>query len=686
MSIFIGVDVGGTFTDLYAVDTSSRRVYTYKRPSTPSDPSAAILSGVHELLERYSLPLSAVAHFAHGTTVATNTLLQRNGAVVALITTRGFRDLLEIGRQTRPENYDMHLDFPPPVVSRPRRFEVEERMAADGTVVKALTDDAIDQVIKSVARSGAQAVAVCLLFGYLNPEHEQRIGEAIRQRLPDMHLSLSSEVQPEFREYERFSTTSLNAYLQPRLADYLHNLESAVRRDFPEVEVAISQSSGGLMSVRQAHQFPVRTALSGPAAGVVGALGVARAAERPNVITFDMGGTSADVAMIRDFQSGESYERRIGGLPMRLPMIDINTVGAGGGSVAWFDRDGLLKVGPRSAGADPGPACYGRKGVEATVTDANLVLRRLSEGGLLGGTMGLDRELAVMAVGKIASTLGCSLERAALGIVEIVVSNMVRAIRAVSVERGHDPRECSLLAFGGAGPLHARDIAVSLRMPEIIVPPTPGILCAAGLLSSELCEGFVITARLPVSTDARQSMVGALAELAKRGDKWFERERVPRESRRCRVTFDLRYVGQNFELPIALKPVAGKLLPEIPSADALCRLFWAAHERSYGHFSADDPIELVNIRLSASQSADPLPVPRIPEGSGASPIPTGYREVWFDASGPVRVPLFDRSVLQSGQHIAGPAIVDQMDSTTLLFPGDALTVHASGNLLIRISS
>ncbi|MBT4845237.1 MAG: hydantoinase/oxoprolinase family protein, partial [Planctomycetaceae bacterium] len=492
---FVGVDVGGTFTDFYAFDEDQHLVRIHKRPSTPKNPALAILSGLDDLARDQGVVSGKVARFAHGTTVATNALIQRRGAPVALITTEGFRDLLEIGRQIRPKMYDLKADEPPPLVPRKHRIEIKERIDANGGIVETLEDSAIRKAVETVKASGAEACAVGLLFAFLNPEHERRIGEILKAELPDVFVSLSSSVQPEFREYERLSTTVLNAYLQPIVTRYMDTLKGGLASRIPRAVIGINQSSGGLMSVGRAGEFPIRTALSGPAAGVVGAVHIAKLAGYDDVITLDMGGTSADVALIQDGKAGIGFDQKVAEFPVRLPMVDVNTIGAGGGSIAWFDRDGLLKVGPASAGASPGPACYGQGGAEPTVSDANLVLGRLSPRGLLDGEMALDPTLSASAFKPIADQLGFTLEKTAHGVLGIVSANMVRAIRAVSVERGHDPRGFALMALGGAGPLHAVDVARTLGISTVIVPPAPGILCAQGLVVSDLKEDFVISDR-----------------------------------------------------------------------------------------------------------------------------------------------------------------------------------------------
>jgi N-methylhydantoinase A len=667
----IGVDVGGTFTDFYAED-SAGKVRLHKRPSTPANPAEAILAGVEEL------GLAGLERLSHGTTVATNALIQRRGGKVALVTTKGFRDLLEIGRQTRPHMYDLQRDRPPPLVPRERRFEVDERVTADGSVLRPLDEASLARAVEAVAASGADACAVCLLFSFLDPSHERRIGAALAKRMPSLMVSLSSDVQPEFREYERLSTTVLNAYLQPAVGRYVENLERGVAVSHAKTRVGIFQSNGGLMSTETARHFPIRTALSGPAAGAIGAVHVARLARRPNVITLDMGGTSADVCLIRDHAAGIGFDREVAGFPVRLPMIDIHTIGAGGGSIAWFDRDGLLKVGPASAGAVPGPACYGKGGTEPTVTDANLVLGRLSAKGLLGGRMSLDEAAARNAFRVTAERLGFPAERTAHGVLGIVVANMVRAIRTVSVERGHDPRRYTLMPFGGAGALHAGAVARALGMREILVPPAPGILCAQGLIVADLREDFVRTLRAPLDGGglARAAEIGA--ELRRAADEWFASEGVAPADRVRTLTLDMRYIGQNFELAV---PVGDPF----PKPEALQADFHKAHERSYGFFSATDPIEIVNVRLSASGRLGAPPLEVQSQRASGSPQPVEHRSVWFDADAARRTPVYDREALAPGHRFDGPAIIEQFDATTVLHSGDVLTVDAAQNLLIEVT-
>ena len=688
MSWLIGVDVGGTFTDFYAFEAAAGTVHLYKCPSTPDNPARAIIDGLAELCAANGIETAAVERLSHGTTVATNTLIQRRGGKVALITTEGFRDLLEVGRQTRPHMFDLQRDHPPPLVPRELRFEVMERITAGGKVVRALDAATVARAVAALRDTGADACAVCLLFSFLNADHERRIGEALAEAAPNVKVSLSSEVRPEFREYERFSTTVLNAYFQPVMERYLGDLQRHVGAALPAAALGIYQSSGGLMSIETARRFPVRTAMSGPAAGAVGAIHCARLAGRPDVISLDMGGTSADVCLIRGYDAGIGFERDIAGFPVRLPMVDINTVGAGGGSIAWFDRDGLLKVGPESAGADPGPACYGRGGTEATVTDANFVLGRLSPDGLIGGRMRLDEGAARAALAPAAERLGLGAEKTALGILGIVVATMVRAIRAVSVERGLDPRDYSLMAFGGAGALHAGDVARALGIGEILVPPAPGILCAQGLVVSELKEDFVATDRILLASAGAGAVQAHLDGLLDKAGAWFEAEGTEVPARTVRVSLDMRFVGQNFELSVPVdRPVdrqAGGAAPRLPGAQALHDLFFQVHEQHYGFHNPADPVEVINVRVTATAALPGAAADGTARGS-AAPAASAHRPVHFDGEGARQTPVYDRAALAPGHVLTGPAIIEQFDATTVLHPTDRLTVDEALNLIIEVT-
>ena len=681
---FIGVDVGGTFTDFHAMNISDGRVFLHKTPSTPNDPSLAIMTGLDALLEKSGIDVGEIVRLAHGTTVATNALIQRRGARVAVITTEGFKDLLEIGRQIRPKMYDLKADNPLPLSERHMRFEIAERVGSKGEVIKPLSTNAISDIIQRVKASNAEACAVCLLFSFLMPEHEKKIREELSMNMPNLQISLSAEVQPEFREYERFSTTLLNAYLQPVIGEYMRKLGKKFKEKAPNARLGINQSSGGLMSVERAEAMPIRTALSGPAAGTVGAIYQAKLGERANIITLDMGGTSADVALIQNYESGIGYDRVVADFPVRLPMIDIHTVGAGGGSVAWFDKDNLMKVGPLSAGAEPGPACYSRGGKQATVSDANLILGRLPDK-LIGGAMSLDIAKAETAILPIAERLEFSIERTAHGIIGIVVSNMVRAIRAVSIERGHDPRDFSLMAFGGAGALHAADVAKELDMSEIIVPPSPGILCAQGLVVSDLKEDFVVTRRVPYNRNTIQNIQKDLKGLVSRAEQWFEEEGIIGEDRTTRISFDMRYVRQNFELTIPWIELSGPpILDYSSSLEVLTERFYEQHEKTYGHFTEKDPIEIVNIRLMALGRSSTEINPVSEEHLNNSPQPISERSVWFEPNKPSKTPIYSRGDLRFGHALVGPVIIEQLDAVTVIFPGDTVKVDSSGNLIIKV--
>jgi N-methylhydantoinase A len=682
----IGVDVGGTFTDFFAYNAKTHAVRLFKTPSTPHNPAAAIVDGFIEMCKACEIAPTAVERLCHGTTVATNALIQRKGAKVAVITTRGFRDLLEIGRQTRPHLYSLQMDHPPPVVPRHQIFEVDERITAGPRIIKPIEDNSIELAIKAVKASGVESCAVCLLFSFLDDQHERRVGESLNKAGGNLKISLSSAVQPEFREYERFSTTVLNAYLQPVMDRYLTHLETRLAEESAGTKVGIYQSSGGLMSIDTARRYPVRTALSGPAAGAVGGIHSARSSNQPHIITLDMGGTSADVALIRDYEAGVGFDRAVAGFPIRLPMLDIHTVGAGGGSIAWFDRDGLLKVGPLSAGADPGPACYGRGGKEATVTDANLVLGRLSNRGLIGGRMPLNVDASRAVLAPIAERLGFSIEKTAQGILEIVVANMVRAIRTVSVERGHDPRRYCLLPFGGAGPLHASEVARELGMSRYLVPFAPGILCAQGLIASDLKDDMVRSVRMPFEESALLKLRDALDSLRDEAQRWFAREKVETAKRKISVSLDMRYVGQNFELSVPLGLAVGGKLPGIGKLDTIRKRFFGVHEQYYGFHSDTDPVEIINVRLTASAAITSLKGAKRSRQTKKKPQPASFRPVWFTGNKSLRTPVYHRATLLRGQVINGPAIVDQLDSTTVLYPGDRLVVDNAMNLLVKIKS
>lgn len=682
MHYMIGVDVGGTFTDLTLVDVRSQSVFTHKVLSTPSDPSTAIITGISELLASERVTCDQVDYLAHGTTVATNALIERKGARTGLLITEGFRDLLEIGRQVRPSLYDLQTEKPHPLVLGQYRKEVRERIYADGRVRTSLDRDTVAQAVEEVREAGVQAVAICFLFSYINPVHEEAASQIVKELFPEAYVSVSHQIVPEFREFPRLSTTVLNAYLGPVMSTYLSNFRNTVREMGIKKDPYITQSNGGILSIEETINTPVRTAVSGPSAGVVAAAHIGALTGLDNLITLDLGGTSADISLIYQGEPLLSVERTIEGWPSRIPMLDIVTIGAGGGSIAWIDDGGALKVGPQSAGASPGPACYGFGGNEPTVTDANVVLGRMSPERILGGEMLLDKGAAVAAVEKrIGTQTGLSNIEAASGIVDVVNTNMVRAIRLVSVERGYDPREFTLMAFGGAGPLHAVAVAQELEIPQVLIPPSPGTLCSLGLLVTDIRTDHVRSMPMPPDEHALPRIAALFDELTSEGLAVLDNEGVLPENRRMLRWIEARYERQNYELSIPV--VASDLVPE--KLPELIERFHAEHARLYDYARPKAPIEFVNYRLSAIGTLPKAPLPLLEQRSdGTNPTPTGERQVYFKQSGEfVSCALFDRNNLRAGDTINGPAIIEQMDSTVLIPPDVHAKLDKFGNLLLR---
>ena len=530
MSYKIGVDVGGTFTDVCMFDQDTGKVFVYKLPSTPADPSEAIGKGVKDILDLYDVSPADVSAMVHGTTVATNATLERKGARTAIITTKGFRDLIELARQTRASLYDVQVEKPVPIIYRNMRREVDERIMADGSVFKALDVSEVEKLVEELKAENVEAYAVCLLHSYINPVHEKKIKEIILEKDPGAYVSISSEVLPEIREYERMTTTALNSYIGPKVGIYAKLFKKRVKDMGMDLTPYINQSNGGLMSIETTFDNPIRTALSGPAAGVSGANYIAKLIGVKNLITFDMGGTSTDVSLIENNQPRLTTAKAIAEFPVKVPMTDVTAVGAGGGSIAWIDNGGMMKVGPESAGAVPGPVSYMRGGQLPTVTDANVVLHRLNPEVILGGRMKIDEEGARKAIEeKLAGPLGMSVLDAARGIVTVVNSNMARAIRVVSVERGYDPREFVLMAFGGAGALHAVNVAKDMGVHKVLIPSNPGILCAVGLLVSDIRSDYVKTSISNFVPENIARMNANFKELTDKGDAWLNAEKISEE-------------------------------------------------------------------------------------------------------------------------------------------------------------
>lgn len=676
--IRIGIDVGGTFTDLTLLEGA--RAVHHKTPSTPSAPSQAIETGLRALLALAEVPAADVDWIGHGATVATNMAIERKGARTGLITTQGFRDVLEIARQTRPNLYDYRDTRPPPLAPRRRRIEIPERLDHTGAILAPLDEASVHAAGAAFAKDNVEAVAVVFLHSYRNAAHEQRAAEILKTLLPGAYITCSSQVSPEFREFERTSTTVLNAFVGPRMAGYLGEVRRRVSALGIKPEPYMVHSGGGLMTLATAAEQPVRTCLSGPAAGVAAAAAIASAAGYGDVAAFDVGGTSTDIALIVDGQARVTAERDVAGYPVRAASLDITVIGAGGGSIAAVDSAGGLKVGPQSAGADPGPAAYGLGGESATLTDANLTLGRLSAAaGLVEGAQGLDGDAARAVVERaVGQPLGLSAEQAAAGVLRVAVANIARAIRAATSERGYDLGQMALIAYGGAGPLVAADVALESGCPTVIVPPAPGTLCARGILMSDPTMDFVRTVLAAADAEGWSATNAAFIAMTAEADPWLEKEAANPERRIRRRIIEARYRGQSFEAPVEVE--AGLSLP------AFIERFHAAHAMEHGYDIRTRAVEIVNCRLIASvagvrSSPDALdaPISAMPLDERAR---SGARPVFFTGQGALETALYNRERLQPGDAIPGPAIINEKTSTTVILPGWAAAVDRFGNLIL----
>ncbi|MCI0546722.1 MAG: hydantoinase/oxoprolinase family protein [Candidatus Rokubacteria bacterium] len=663
-----GIDIGGTFTDLTAVDEETGRVVVTKVPSRPREEAAAVLAG----LDALAIASRDVRRLVHGTTVGTNAVLERRGARVAVITTAGFRDLIEIGRTKRniPALFVPTFVRPRPLVERKHRFEVIERLEADGAVARPLDAESVERALDAAHAAGAEALAVCFLHAYLNPAHERAVADAAKGKRPGWPTSCSADVVAEYREFERFSTTVLNAYLQPLMDGYLTGLEERLLAAGYAHGVLTVGSSGGMMTTETARRLPIKTIFSGPAGGVSQACFVGGATGIRDFITYDMGGTSTDVCLVRDLAPKMTSDSMVGAFPVKMPQVDMHTVGAGGGSIAWLDVDASLQVGPRSAGAAPGPAAYGLGGTEPTVTDANVVLGRIGTSRRLGGSIAIDAERARAAVASLAARLGgMAVEALAEGIVRIAVARMTSAIREISIQRGHDPRDFTLIAFGGAGPMHALALAEEIGIPRVLVPRHPGNFSALGLLASDIKHDDVRT-RVGLLRE-RWPLLGALfAEMEKAAGRQLELEGFGPGARRFARTLDLRYRGQAFEL-------------EVPAHAARDRVEAAFHDRhltTYGHADRGAAIELVNARLTA-HGLVPKPAPETHRSTSASmdAALAERRPLWFDGARR-ECPVWDRERLPARAELHGPAIIEEFGATTVVLPGWRGAVDPHGNL------
>ena len=679
----IAVDVGGTFTDVFLADESGRLI-AHKVPSTLADSSVATVEGMREACASAGLALADLDLVFHGTTVATNTVLQRTGAKVGLITTEGFRDVLHIARHKKPMNYSLYQEIPwqeSPLVPRRHRLAVRERVEPPGVVTKALDEEGVRDSIAALADDEVEAVAVCFLHSYLDPSHEQRVDELLEEQLPGPFRSLRHVVCPEYREYEAFNTVAMNAYVGPVTGEYLARLAGRLDEEGVEGDVLFMTSSGGVEPTETVSRKPVNMLLSGPVGGVVGGRVSGSAAGFENLITLDVGGTSADIGVIHEGRLRHKHwlDNEVGGFHLRLSMIDVATIGAGGGSIAATDHGGMLHVGPASAGADPGPACYGRGGAAPTVTDAQFVLGRLAEGAFLGGRMDVSAALARDAVEEqVARPLGLELAEAAAGVVRVATSHMIDSIELNSVRRGYDPRDFALVAFGGAGPLFAPDIARELEIPQIVVPRFPGIASAIGLLESDVVHAHSVSLLHGLREIDPATLAARYAELAERALGQLEADGFDEEARLLERYAECRYAGQGYELRI---PAPGGPV-DAAWVDAVERTFHQAHEHEYAHALPEAGVELVNIGVQG--------LGRLPglegvagSGSGEAPGPTGSRKVWFETEQAfVETDVWSRAGLVTDQEIEGPAIIEQEDSTTLVPPGHVARAHPSGALVI----
>jgi N-methylhydantoinase A len=676
----IAVDIGGTFTDLVAVDDNGQ-IFRSKALTTPDD----LARGIDDCLTSANVQVAGARFFVHGSTVTINAVLERKGARTGLLTTKGFRDIYEIGRGNRPEGYNLFFKRPVPLVPRDLRLEVDERLYASGEVLTSLDEKSAATSIESLKKSGVESVAVCLLHAYANVAHERRLGELLHEQFPEAYVSLSHEILREFREYERTSTTVLNSYVGPLVRRYLASLEKMLAAANFDGVFRVMQSNGGVMSSETAKKMPVTMMESGPVAGVIAAARLGEALQHRQIISFDMGGTTAKSSLIKDFHPEVTSSYYVGGyvtgLPMMLPVVDIVEVGNGGGSIAWIDPAGGLKVGPQSAGAAPGPACYGQGGEEPTVTDANLIAGRIDPEYFLGSGIRLQRDRAVRAVNEnIAKPLGLSVQDAALGILTIANFNMSLSVRAVSVEKGYDPRDCVLVPSGGGGALHALAIARELSVPRVIVPTMPAHFSALGMLLADLKHDYVQTFVRELAETNGSEIAQAFTVLEKSALDTLREEGCRAEQMVLRRFLDMRYRGQEYTLPVPVQ----EELRRLANLSALRARFDQLHHEHYGHSAPNEPVMIVNLRLSALgklNSALPSATHLQPEDRGER----GRRAVIFDKE-PVECPIYLRSGFNAGDRLAGPAVIEETGATILVYPGDELQVNELGHLVIDLAA
>ena len=675
----LGVDIGGTFTDFALLDEASGALTVLKVPSTPARPSGSVVAGIEDLRRRHRLDTAAIGAFVHGTTLAVNTIIERKGARAALLITRGFRDVLNIGRHRIPDVFNFFAELPAPLVPRARVIEVAERTLADGRVVERPDDAVIAAVVDALMADGVTAIAVCYLHSYKNPANELATRRVIEARAPQLFVSVSAELWPQMREYERALVAVMNAYVGQRMSVYFDDLERGLRGLGVGAPVLSTKSNGGVMTASEAGLRPVETLLSGPAAGVIGASFVARQAGHERVITFDMGGTSADVAVV-DGEPRFSTENFVGDFPVIMPAIDVSSIGAGGGSVAWTDRDGVLKVGPHSAGASPGPACYGQGGTEPTVTDAYVALGVVDPARFLGGSVPLDPRLARTALATLGGRLGLDVPATAEAVLRVATSQMYAALVPLMARKAVDLDRFALLPFGGAGPTHGFLLAREVGIQRVIVPPNPGVLCAIGSLIADVRRDFVHTVYTALRRGQEpallRSMRDAFRSLAAKGAQWLAGQGLDVERTHGVWSLDLRYLGQSFELtvPVSADDVADE------SGEALRRRFHASYFQVYGFTDEAADLEILNLRATAiGVTRKPaVAAPRAP-AAGASP-PARERRVFLDGRW-LAARVVDRDALAPWTSLAGPAIIEQYDTTVLVPPGFTVTLDRNGNLI-----
>ena len=693
----IGVDVGGTFTD-FVLEKGPRDVYVHKVPSTPEDQSIAVLKGIHEICEVAGVRPQDIAMIVHGTTIATNITLEHNGSEVGMLTSRGFRDILHIARHKRPYNFSLQFDVPwqsKPLVRRRNRIPITERvLPPEGTIDTPLDEDEVRKACRLFKERGIESVIICFMFSFLNPKHELRAKAIVEEEMPGAYISTSCEVVDVIREYERFSTTAMNGYVGPKTARYIRNLADKLRDEGVKAELRVMQSNGGVATVDMSSERPVTILLSGPAGGVIGGRWAGALSKEKNLLTVDIGGTSADISTIPDgrIRIMNPRDTYVGDYPVLVPMIDLTTIGAGGGSIAFIDEGGAFRVGPKSAGADPGPACYGNGGTEPTVTDAQVVLGRLDVDRFLGGDLPIDADLAGKAIDdRIGSKLKMKTKAAALGIIRVINSNMALAIRANSVARGYDPRNFGLMAFGGAGPLHGVALAQEVAAKEVIIPPSPGINAAIGLLETDMQYEFTRSSPLILEGATKKDfdrVNGAVKKLEQLCSERLSADGIPKSKQVFSRIAECRYHGQGFELRAALPK--GPLNEK--TKNVVIDNFHAQHKLDYGYTFGSDQVEIMTLRVIGIAKVEPLTWPKLkkaPTGRAKKKtLDESYlysRRTTFDDGKTVDTPRFNRDLLLAGHSLAGPAVIIQHNSTTLVPPGYRARVSDFGNLHIAAS-